>query len=196
MTDPKMTLHMTNTQILPYMVWNDSNLDLEWRYQVVPRQKAFSPDLLRAESLGLQTGNIPQSLAHNRDDLSHFGTLMVHEIRSWFTNKRARDMLEKMLRLGYGQDARVINYWDPEPPLSVSDEQCKWLLLENDGRLMVLLCTWNEEAAPVSVQIDVEALGVDLKRALDAENSEPVEFQDATFRFEMAGYGTRLFRLE
>jgi hypothetical protein len=196
LTDPKMTLHMTNTQILPYMVWNDSNLDLEWRYQVVPRQKAFSPELLRTESLGLQTGNIPQSLAHNREDLSHFGTLMVHEIRSWFTNKRARDMLEKMLRFGYGKDARVINYWDPEPPLSLSDPQCKWLLLRNEGRLMVLLCTWNEEAAEVSVQVDAGALGLEVKRALDAESGDPVQFKDGTFRFEMPGYGTRLFRVE
>ena len=196
MTDPKMTLHMTNTQILPYMVWNDSNLDLEWRYQVVPRQKAFPPDLLRAESLGLQTGNLPQSLAHNRDDLSHFGTLMVHEIRSWFTHERARDMLEKMLEFGYGRGAKVTNYWDPEPPLSVSDERCKWLLLQKDDRLMVLFCTWNADERDVTVELNTAALGIDPREARDSEGGTTTHVQNGRFTFTMPGYGTCVFRLE
>ena len=31
-------LHMTNSHIVPYMVWNHSNLDLEWFYGPDPAQ--------------------------------------------------------------------------------------------------------------------------------------------------------------
>ncbi|MFP4028085.1 MAG: glycoside hydrolase domain-containing protein [Candidatus Brocadiia bacterium] len=193
---PRMTLHMTNTQILPYMVWNDSNLDLEWHYQVLPRQKAFRPDLMRAESLGLQTGNIPQALAKNRKEISHFGTLMVHEIRSWFVNPRARDMLQKMLEFGYGRGARVINYWDEDVPLMVSNDQCKWLLLKRNGKIMVLFCTWNEKAEDLTAKIDTRALEIAPKKAVNVESDEQLNISGGKFSFEMPGYGTRLFRCE
>jgi hypothetical protein len=35
---PAMMIHMTNTHILPYMVWNDENLDLEWKFGPEPQQ--------------------------------------------------------------------------------------------------------------------------------------------------------------
>ena len=61
---PLMMFHMTNTHILPYMGWGESNLDLEWQdNETLPSQAKFPHALLRAESLGRQTGNIPVVLA-------------------------------------------------------------------------------------------------------------------------------------
>jgi hypothetical protein len=196
--NPRMVLHMTNTHVLPYMVWNDSNLDLEWRDHVLPRQKAFRPDMLRVQSLGLQTGTIPQALAFKkaRDDVSFFGSMMVHEIRSWFTNDRAREMLEHMLEFGYGRsDCRVINYWDAEPPLRISDGECKWLLMQRGGELLVLLCTWNPESQRLQIQVDTKDLGVDLQRAMNVEDGSKTKISGGEFEFQMPGYGTRLIRL-
>ncbi len=194
---PRMVLHMTNTQILPYMVWNDSNLDLEWRDHKLPRQTAFAPDLLRAESMGLQTGNIPQALSFKeaRGDVSFFGAMMVHEIRGWFTNKRARAMLEKMLRFGYGRGARVVNYWDDDPPLSVSDDECKWLLMDKDAATMVLLCTWNDEDSEVTLAFTPES-GLVARAAANAESDEALAVDDdGAVRLAMPAYGTRLMSL-
>lgn len=197
--NPRMVLHMTNTHVLPYMVWNDSNLDLEWRDHVLPRQKAFRPDMLRVQSLGLQTGTIPQALAFKeaRDDVSFFGSMMVHEIRSWFTNDRARDMLQSMLEFGYGHpDCRVINYWDTDPPLRVSDGECKWLLMQRKDELMVLFCTWNPEAERLRVGLDAKGLGVDVRRAMNVEDGSKTKISGGEFEFQMPGYGTRLIRLD
>lgn len=83
-----------------------------------------------------------------------------------------------------------------QPPLTVSDDQCKWLLLKRDGKLMVLLCTWNENDARLSVQIDADALGVDVSQAVNAGNDESVKAPAGDFSFEMPGYGTRIFQLE
>lgn len=191
-----MTLHMTNSHVAPYMVWADSNLDLEWRYKTTPRQKAFPPDLLRAESLGLQTGNIPQSLAKNRAELSHFGTLMVHEVRSWFTHKTARRMLTQMLDFGYGKDAEVVNYWDDEPPIHVSDPRCKWLLMRKQDTWMILFCTWNSEPATVGVDIPEKDLPATPQQAVNLETDETTAIETGRFSFEMPAYGTRLFVLQ
>lgn len=194
-TDPLMTLHMTNTHILPYMVWGDSNLDLEWRYETTPRQKAFPPDLLRAQSLGLQTGNIPQSLAENRAELSHFGTLMVHEIRSWFLHKTARSMLTRMLDFGYGKDAEVVNYWNDDPPIEISDPRCKWLLLQKDDQALLLLCTWNGEDENLRVELTNANAAFTFGTVRDAESDERIASTESVFEFEMKGYDTRLIRI-
>ncbi len=198
-THPRMVLHMTNTQILPYMVWNDSNLDLEWRDTALPRQTAFEPDFLRAESLGLQTGNIPQALAFNeaRADVSFFGSMMVHEIRSWFTNERARDMLQKMLEFGYGRGAKVVNYWVDDPPVRVDDPQCKWLLMENDGKLMILLCTWNENEQTVRFNLSDLFITDTCNTVIDAVTGEALsDYKNNSFSFQLEGYGTRLLSIE
>ena len=59
---PAMMIHMTNTHIVPYMVWNDENLDLEWKFGPEPQQSKFHHAFLRAETLGRQSGNVPWAL--------------------------------------------------------------------------------------------------------------------------------------
>jgi hypothetical protein len=67
--------------------------------------------------------------------------LLVHEVNPGIGSSRYPEPLSDF---GYGQpDCRVHNYWDEDPPLQLSDPQCRWLLLKRKGRLMVLLCTWN-----------------------------------------------------
>ena len=203
-----MMLHMTNTHILPYMVWNESNLDLEWLYTPEPFQSKFAPTLLRAQSLGRQTGNVPLAIAkynkgestqkqRKRAHRTRWGGLLVHEIKG---RRRATvdRYPEPLIEFGYGlDDCTVYNYWDEQAPLSVSDEQCKWLLLKRDGKLMALMCTWNAEATDVQVTLDLDRLGVTPSRVVNAETGEEVAaVTDGTFQFPMNGYGVRLLRLE
>ena len=193
---PWMMFHMTNTHIVPYMSFGQTNLDLEWRYSKKQFQPRYSPALLRTESTGLQTGNVPFALASERGAPGRMGGLMVHEIRCWFI-KRNATLMQKLLEFGYGrEDCQVINYWDDNAPLSVSDEQCKWLLLERNGKLMVLLCTWNENEAQLTVNADTDALGVKVNKAVNAENDDSMNAANGRFRFTMPGYGTRIFRME
>jgi hypothetical protein len=146
--------------------------------------------------LGLQTGNVPFALASERGAPGRMGGLMVHEVRCWFI-KRNATLMQKLLEFGYGrEECRVINYWDDDPPLSVSDERCKWLLLKRDGKLMILLCTWNENATELTVKTDAGALGVQLSNAVNVEDGESVRAAGGNFRLEMPGYGTRILRLE
>lgn len=196
---PPMILHMTNTQILPYMVWNDVNLDLEWHDRTLPRQAAFRPDLLRAEGLGRQTGNLPEALSmqHVRGDLSFFGAMMVHEMRAWFVDPRARAMLQKMLEFGYGREGcEVINYWADPPAMTTTDPLCKWLLLRNGEKLLLLVCTWNKEPATVTFAFDAKALGLTPAAGVNAENPEETHpVTDGALTLALTGYDVRLVRL-
>lgn len=171
-TKPLMMLHMTNSHIPPYMVYGMANLDLEWRYGGGPYQKKFPPDLLRAESLGLKSGNIPTSLASHGSSpwKTVFGAMMVHEIRTRLKGEGA-ELMKHLVEFGYGlPDCRVVNYWDANPPLKISDQKCKWLLLERDEKLMLLLTTWNDKANAVRVNFDTDRLDMSPKWYVNARH--------------------------
>jgi hypothetical protein len=203
-TPQTMMLHMTNSHVLPYMVWNHCNLDLEWKYGPGLFQKKFSPDLLRAQSLGLQTGNVPLALASIRGKSSkelkkragrtRWAGLLVHEIKGGISSRKYP---EPLVDFGYGQeDCEVHNYWDSNAPMKVSDPQCKWLLLRHGGELFVLFCTWNPEDSRVEIELDFGTPGVVVERARNVEAGDIMKVEGGRFSFLMPAYGVRMFRLQ
>lgn len=209
--DPRLPviqmIHMTNTHIVPYMVWNDANLDLEWFYGPEPQQSKYAHDLLRAESLGRQTGNIPLVLANIEQakskeeqafaERTRFGVMMVHEIKARMWGEDGK-LLKLVLDFGYGrEDCQVFNYWDENYPVQSDDEQVKSLLLWRDGELLLVLCTWNPKPGKVTLKLDCRALGWTPSSATDAETGAILDFDGAgTLAVSLAGYGVRLIRLK
>ncbi|MFW6061028.1 MAG: glycoside hydrolase domain-containing protein, partial [Phycisphaeraceae bacterium] len=209
-----MMIHMTNTQVLPYHGWNQVNLDLEWmrkRPNEAMFQAKFGHDLLRVQSTGLQTGNIPTAMTsrprapqhvpqewldehgHRYNQIARLA-LLVHEVNPSIGGRPYPEPLDEF---GYGlPDCRVVNYWSDDSPLSVSDEQCKWLLLQRDEALMIVLCTWNPEASEVTLRLDAEALDVSLGEAVDANSGEVLPMEDHRVTVSMEGHGARIIRLE
>jgi len=210
--DPRLPviqmIHMTNTHLLPYMGWNDANLDLEWFYGPEPQQSKYAPELLRAESLGRQTGNLPLVLA-NIDNVrskeeqafaerTRFGVMMVHEIKARMWGEDGQ-LLKRVLDFGYGQDdCQVFNYWDEHYPVRTShDEQVKSLLLRRGQDLLLVLCTWNPKPETVTLRLDGQALGLTLSAATDAETGEALKFDgEGTLAIPLPGYGVRLVRMQ
>jgi hypothetical protein len=200
MRDPKapqaMMIHMTNTHIAPYMVWNEYNLDLEWRGGKDVLQKRFAPDLIRAESLGLKTGNVPVVLG-----FSGGPAMLVHEIKSGIT---VQHYPEVFVEFGYGTpDCETYNYWDEEPVLTVSDPYCKWLALKREGRLLLYLVTWNGQATTLTLTPALKRLGLaagetGVSRVVDAETGEELTRlgEDHSFTIDLEGFGVRTLRLE
>lgn len=211
-TPQVMMLHMTNTNIAPYMDWSEANLDLEWKDGAKEMfQQKFSPALLRAESTGRQTGTIPVALARmvkgkgqmtpqwyeakkNKYARSRQMGLLVHEIKPGITTGYYPTPVEKF---GYGlPDCKVFNYWEDNPPLHVSDHRAKWLLLERNGELMIVLCTWNPKPADVTLNFDAKALGVTLHKAIDAESGVPINLYGTRVAVHIGGYGSRIILLK
>jgi hypothetical protein len=180
---PAMMIHMTNTHIIPYMVWNDENLDLEWKFGPEPQQSKFHHEFLRAESLGRQSGNVPYVIDKVMDartaeenHIAHrtkFGAMMVHEIRWWGWGEDVEaDLIRIVKDFGYGlDDCQVFNYWDDGFPVKASDAEAKSLLLKRNGELLLVVCTWNPNPAEVKFAFDAAALGMKPATAEDAERA-------------------------
>ena len=176
-----MMIHMTNAHVIPWESFNQANLDLEWRGGARPFQPKFSPALLRAESIGRQSGCIPMAIAatknkkksaspikQERADRTRMGGFVVHEMRLEWSGQ---NWPQELSTFGYGlKDCKVHNYWDERSPLTVSDDRCKWLLLQRKGKLMLVLCTWNRKDSEVQINIDFDRLGIAPERVIDVEH--------------------------
>jgi hypothetical protein len=198
---------MTNTQLLPTMSFNMSNLDLEWFYGPEPQQSKYAHELLRAETLGRQAGCVPLAIAAVHDTKNkqeeafvyrtRFGTLMVHEIRPFMGEMGQSPLGKVLLGFGYGaDDCRVMNYWQEDYPVKVSQGQVKSLLMRRGNELLLMLVTWNAAAETVSVAIDEKALGLRLSEAMDAETLAPITLSGGRFTLTMEGYGVRVVKVK
>jgi hypothetical protein len=202
--DPRMPvlqmIHMTNTQILPYLVWNDANLDLEWKDGAEPAQWKYPADLLRAHALGRQTGNIPLALAniHSKGPEAKFAertraaVFAVHEIKP--PSNQTHPLLAKF---GYGRDdCRVFNYWDENFPLQCSDPAVKSILLRRGDEALLALCTWNPNAADLTATPDWSALGLDPAQTVvrDLESNTELALAAGMLQFSLPGYEARYLR--
>jgi hypothetical protein len=193
------------------MVWNDENLDLEWKFGPEPQQSKFPHDFLRAETLGRQSGNVPWALDRIMDTrtaeekrIAHrtrLGVMLVHEIRWWGMGEDAEAAMLKAIKdFGYAlDDCRVFNYWDEGFPVRAGDAEAKTLLLKRGNELMLLICTWNPKPAEVRFDLDLKALGVSPAVACNAEEpSEKISWDAAGGELKLAieGYGVRIVRLK
>jgi hypothetical protein len=202
--DPRMPViqivHITNTHILPYLVWNDANLDLEWFYGPEPQQAKYAPDLLRTESLGRQSGNLPLVMANIDStktpeekafiERTRFGTMMIHEIKARMWHEDGQ-LLRRVLDFGYGQpDCEVFNYWDENHPVKISNAaQVKSLLLKRGSELLLVLCMWNPNPEPITLAFDFP-----VSQVADAETGETVAEDAGKFRLNLDGYGVRFLQ--
>ena len=94
----------------------------------------------------------------------------------------------------------MVDYWSDDPPVSVSDENTKWLLVKRkkDKSLFLVLQTWNKATTEVAVKIDTGRLGFTPAGGVwDVETNAKVPVASAVdFRVSLAGpYGTRVLKV-
>lgn len=185
-----MMIHMTNAQVVPWESFNMCNLDLEWKFGAHPFQAKFTPELLRTESTGLQTGCIPMAISDVEKEnvqasetayalarRTRWGGFLVHEMRMEWSGQA---FPKPLVDFGYGlENCEVFNYWAEDPPLKSDDTKCKWLLLKRNGTLLLLLCTWQKGESKVNFTFDFEALGLQPQAAIDVEHPQVDELDDA-----------------
>ncbi len=209
------TMHVTNTNVLPFNTWNDASLDLEWswheegdkyswgdKYAPLP----FPPDLLLTETAARQTGSYSHALmgvngwlnkAEN-NPRAEWGMRVVHEIiHGDDINDPSKGKLDTALwKFGYATDrCQVINYWADDAPIAVSDPEVKWLLLvrKSDKALLLVLQSWKKDDTTVNITIDPARLGFTPENiASDAESNETVPVDNNSFTTTLiAPYGVR-----
>jgi hypothetical protein len=204
---PVVMHHMTNTHILPFQTWSDCTLDLEWFYGPEPQQSKYPAAMLRTESIGLQTGNMPHVLARvdrtssdeekNKAERTRFGVCMTHELKAYMAGADGR-LLSKVLDFGYGLDSsQTYNYWDRDYPVATSnDDQVKSILITRNNDALLVLCTWNPNPETVEITVDAKAAGINAASAVDAESGDALPIANGKIDLELKGYGVRLLRFK
>lgn len=188
---PMSMIHMTNTNILPMLTWNDMNVDLEWFYGPEPQQSKYGLPLLQAETAARQSGCIPFALAliekcknaneQRIAERTKFGAMFVHDIRMSFSGVPEAVKLAKILfGFGYGMTGAVTdgtanettyNYWQDDFPVTCDKPLVKPLVVKRNGELMFLICSWDKDPTVATFTLDTKALGVSLTTAEDAEGT-------------------------
>jgi hypothetical protein len=180
--------HMTTAPIAPINTWAAAILDGEWKYGRDDFQDRFPRDMLRAESLGTQTGSIPVYLPgivgpRSNDERDHLerslaGVTAVHGINVWDHPKRALESLWTALyAFGYGQPGTAIHhYWDPDPPFTVAaaSGDAEAVVANRDGDAIALVASFGGRG-PTELRLDRERLGLARGSCYDAETNRPVE---------------------
>jgi hypothetical protein len=160
---PLTYIHMTNTNIVPMLSFGTVNLDWEWRDQgqlgSMDLQDRMDLDLILAQSLGLQTGNVSVGITGNilkggggvsRDWLHRTGMAVSfpHEIRMHQGTEEVSFVQTQLARFGYGQpDCRVYRYWEEGFPLKTQGAENRALVLARGGKAMIALGNFGPSAA-------------------------------------------------
>jgi hypothetical protein len=155
---PLTYIHMTNANIVPMLSFGTVNLDWEWRDQGpfadLDVQDRQGPDLILAQSLGLQSGNLPVAITgcmlHGRDWLTRtlMATCFPHEIRIHSGSGDVAFAQTQMARFGYGQpDCRVFRFWEDGFPLKIEGAAMRGLVLARDGKGLIALGNFGPAAA-------------------------------------------------
>jgi hypothetical protein len=196
---PMSMIHMTNTDVIPYLTWNDMNVDLEWFYGPEPQQSKYGIPLLQAETSARQAGSIPFALAviencktpveQRMAERSKFGAMMTHEIRIKIEGAEIQKLARVLYGFGYGLTGlnttntvldTVYNYWADVYPVSCDKPLVKTLLVKRGAELMLLVCSWDKNPCQASFTFDTKALKVSPVSAIDAEGT--VDAQLAAYK--------------
>jgi hypothetical protein len=178
--------HMTNTNIVPLLSFANCSLDWEWQYGKRDFQDRFPADLIVAETIGRQCGNIPLILAggfYDPNDPAYawvmrtrLGVCLVHELRVWDWGPEFHyAFYRKLFEFGYGeQDCRVFNYWDEDFPLLVSGCEAKGIVMVKGRRALVIVTDYGE-GGQCRLALALDKLGLpSTLRAIDFESGEPL----------------------
>ncbi len=200
-----LTMHMTNTQVLPMHTWCTATLEPEQGYRSTDDGKRlpFPPDYSQVISSGRQVGCIPISLyslrgtktqqlkdgGDLRAPLSGWGMATIHEMRGSLPKcDFVREHYHPAWEALYGKsDVTVHNYFADEPRVEVDQDLVKWIALERGDEALLLLQSYAAGPLAVRVRCPPYTRGIDVETGAATSLDDPVQMPPE--------YGTRMLRL-
>jgi hypothetical protein len=177
---------------VPVLAFAGSHYTWEDRAGDADFQDRFSRDYLRAESIGLQCGNVPfgMLLTHGVTDKEKkawiertaTGVALTHEVKlaggPWSLPVFC-GAVDKLFAFGYGlPETTVSRYWDADHPVTVSGTDATTLVCRKPGRAMIVVSDW-ANGGRVTLNLKLAALGLSgALKATDLENNQPLEATD------------------
>ncbi|MGD0092957.1 MAG: glycoside hydrolase domain-containing protein [Planctomycetota bacterium] len=203
--------HITNTNLVPVLAFAGTHYTWEDKAGPQDFQDRFTRDYLRAESIGLQCGNVPfgmlllQGVADKEKmawiERTATGASLTHEVKlaggPWSLPACCK-VTFKLLEFGYGlPEVQVSRYWDPGHPVSVAGADTTTLVCSRPGAAMILVSDWGN-GGNVSLKLDRKALGLGKQwKADDAENDLPLAVTpEGVVQFELKKHDFKLIKVE
>ncbi len=161
--------HMTNALLAPVFSWTGMNLDWEWKYGGTDFQERFTRDYIRATGIGLQVGGVPivlQGITEVKDpnvmkwvERTRIAACVPHEIKVWQTDALFGKLTKKLFEIGYGEDAKVHNYWDAKPVMKIDGLDEAFLVVEGKDTVAVFIGDYGN-GGDGKITLDCERLGL------------------------------------
>jgi hypothetical protein len=180
--EPLLWVHMTNANLLPVLSFAQANLSWEWKAGSSDFQDRFTPDYVRAESIGRQAGTIPivlgqvegiptDSAEYVRVTRTALALALPHEIFFYGGTFHCPTAL---------QARDIIAAFRDEPGTTAYPYWEKGAVLQTSGNLLVtayrhqgeLLLVIGNLAEAGTYTVTLDAKGLQLKEITSAVNAE------------------------
>ncbi len=161
--------HTTNAFLIPAFSWTGFNLAWEWKYGAADFQDRFTRDYTRACTIGRTAGSVPLILqgitgvksSEKRAwvERTRIAVCVPHEIKVWQTDGLFMKLTQAMIAMGYGEDAKVYNYWEENPVVTVDGLESAWLVVEGKDKIMLVISDYGN-GGTAKVTLDTKRLGL------------------------------------
>lgn len=197
---PVLTLHMTNTNLVPVLAFGTISLDLEAKYGSSDFQDRFTEGYLQSCTLGLQSGTIPEILVQitgkNREFVtrSFLAVTLAYELpfvmnAGGLTNTWSR-VWRNLYEWGYSTPAvKVYPCFDP-----------RTLRTDNPRWRVTALCKGKEIIAAVSsfgetAEGSLDLSGMRVLRALEWENGTELSVRNGRISLKLNKHDFKLIHI-
>ena len=157
---PWLTLHHTNTNILPTIGLGTNTMGMEWKYGVNDFQERFTSDYIRAVCAGRQGGCFPTVLdgvvgAKTPEQKAWatrtmLASLLPHEVQPTCPRgsnfKLIATTLDRFYDFGtWKPDCVTYNFWDVKSPVKCSNDDLKQVTYRLGKELLTFVGSFAEE---------------------------------------------------
>ena len=176
---PYLTVHMTNSAVLPVLSFASHQLNWEAYYGDSDYQDRFSEGYILTESTGLQSGCVPQLLINNGKNIlknqnTALALLLPYVLMDhWADNLKApfTETVNAIRNFGYAEkDTKVYPCYDPENPLKITGKVRAAVLVRRQEALIMA----GDFGSNGSFLCDISKLGFKNPVALDALTGEEI----------------------
>ena len=204
-TTPLVWVHMTNTNLLPILSFSQALLDWEWKYGSSDFQERFTPDYIRAVSIGRQSGNIPvmldgiqgidrQSPAYARVTRTGLALILPHEMDTyggWMDGAVVGKAVGIIDAFRSRPGTECYACWESGPVLDAP----QGLLVAAYRRGPELLLVVGNTGDPATHTLRLKGAG-QVAQAVDAESGAALPVKGQEVALEIAKHDFRLVKVE
>lgn len=192
--NPWITVHHTNTNVLPTLSFATNSMGMEWKYGANDFQERFTPDYIRTVCHGRQGGFFPTVLdginnaKENRTWVTRtmLATLLPHEVKP--TAQRGSDAKTIQKTLGtiadfepWADDCIAHNYWQNDYPLDIDNKNILSVAYRKSNNLLIIFANNGTDTPNATATFKKHRF----LNAINAETNQPIECKDGTLHLNI-----------